>query len=140
MGVSLWTMARRARRTLTGAMTENSKNSDHTQDTRDRSTSDAQRATAGTAAAPVTLVIGGTGKTGRRVAARLTARGLPVRIGSRGARPRFDRGDPSGREAVLEGVGAVYLTYYPDLAFPGAAEAVEAFPAGCRRSSRTSST
>jgi len=29
-----------------------------------------------------TLVLGGTGKTGRRVVERLTARGLPVRIGS----------------------------------------------------------
>jgi len=30
-----------------------------------------------------TLVLGGTDKTGRRVVERLTARGLPVRIGSR---------------------------------------------------------
>ena len=30
-----------------------------------------------------TLVLGGTGKTGHRVAKRLTARSLPVRIGSR---------------------------------------------------------
>ena len=30
-----------------------------------------------------TLVLGGTGKTGRRVVQRLTARGLPVRVGSR---------------------------------------------------------
>lgn len=42
-----------------------------------------------------TLVLGGTGKTGRRVAARLEARGLPVRIGSRSAEPRFDWEDRS---------------------------------------------
>jgi uncharacterized protein YbjT (DUF2867 family) len=36
------------------------------------------------------LVLGGTGKTGRRVAERLAARGLPVRIGSRSGRPPFD--------------------------------------------------
>ncbi len=30
-----------------------------------------------------TLVLGGTGKTGRRVVERLAARGLPVRVGSR---------------------------------------------------------
>src|SRR5918994_833453 len=36
------------------------------------------------------LVIGGTGKTGRRVAARLEQRSLPVRIGSRGGTPPFD--------------------------------------------------
>lgn len=37
-----------------------------------------------------TLVLGGTGKTGGRVATRLTARGLPVRIGSRSGEPPFD--------------------------------------------------
>ncbi|MER6977675.1 NmrA family NAD(P)-binding protein [Streptomyces carpinensis] len=74
-----------------------------------------------------TLVIGGTGKTGRRVAERLTAQGLPVRVGSRSGEPPFVWEDPSTWEAAIEGVGAVYVTYYPDLAFPGAAEAVGAF-------------
>ena len=37
-----------------------------------------------------TLVLGGHGKTGRRVAQRLEARGLPVRIGSRSGQPPFD--------------------------------------------------
>ena len=37
-----------------------------------------------------TLVLGGTGKTGRRVVERLEARGLPVRVGSRSGTPRFD--------------------------------------------------
>ena len=37
-----------------------------------------------------TLVLGGTGKTGRRVVERLRERGLPVRIGSRSGVPRFD--------------------------------------------------
>ncbi|MEV3993991.1 NmrA family NAD(P)-binding protein [Streptomyces sp. NPDC049837] len=74
-----------------------------------------------------TLVIGGTGKTGRRVAERLTARGLPVRVGSRNGEIPFVWEDPGTWEAALEGVGAVYVTYYPDLAFPGAAEAVGAF-------------
>ncbi|MDK0524647.1 NAD(P)H-binding protein [Streptomyces sp. ML-6] len=76
-----------------------------------------------------TLVIGGTGKTGRRVAERLTARGLPVRVGSRNGEPPFDWENPGTWEAALDGVGAVYVTYYPDLAFPGAAEAVGAFSA-----------
>ena len=39
---------------------------------------------------PLTLVLGGTGKTGRRVAERLAARGLPARIGSRSGEPPFD--------------------------------------------------
>jgi uncharacterized protein YbjT (DUF2867 family) len=72
------------------------------------------------------LVVGGTGKTGRRVAERLAARGVPVRIGSRSANPAFDWEDPSGWAAALDGVGAAYITYYPDLAAPGAPEAVRA--------------
>lgn len=72
------------------------------------------------------LVVGGTGKTGRRVAERLAARGVPVRIGSRSANPAFDWEDPSGWPAALDGVGAAYITYYPDLAAPGAPEAVRA--------------
>jgi uncharacterized protein YbjT (DUF2867 family) len=39
---------------------------------------------------PATLVLGGTGKTGRRVAERLMARGVPTRIGSRSGAPPFD--------------------------------------------------
>lgn len=71
----------------------------------------------------VTLVLGGTGKTGRRVAERLQARGLPVRIGSRGGSPPFDWFDPTTWEPALGGVGAVYVSYWPDLAAPGAVEA-----------------
>ena len=37
------------------------------------------------------LVLGGNGKTGRRVAERLRARELPVRIGSRSGEPPFVR-------------------------------------------------
>ncbi|MFE3445899.1 NmrA family NAD(P)-binding protein [Nocardia sp. NPDC059180] len=76
-----------------------------------------------------TLVIGGTGKTGRRVAQRLTAQGRPVRIGSRSGEPPFVWEDSRTWEAALEGVGAVYITYYPDLAFPGAAQDIEEFAA-----------
>lgn len=79
------------------------------------------------ATARPTLVTGGTGKTGRRVAARLTERGLPVRIGSRGGETPFVWEEPGTWDAALEGAGAVYLAYYPDLAFPGAAETVGAF-------------
>ena len=73
------------------------------------------------------LVLGGTGKTGRRVAQRLDARGLPVRIGSRSAEPRFDWEDRSTWEPALRGTHAAYVSYYPDLAVPGAAETVGAF-------------
>jgi uncharacterized protein YbjT (DUF2867 family) len=73
-----------------------------------------------------TIVLGGTGKTGRRVAARLAARGRPVRVGSRVGEPRFDWADPSGWRRVLRGAEAAYVAYYPDLAFPGAAERIGA--------------
>jgi uncharacterized protein YbjT (DUF2867 family) len=73
------------------------------------------------------LVLGGNGKTGRRVVERLSARAIPTRVGSRTGKPAFDWEDPSTWAAALEGVGSVYLTYYPDLAVPGATEAVRSF-------------
>ncbi|PBB92386.1 NmrA family transcriptional regulator [Mesorhizobium sp. WSM3864] len=72
------------------------------------------------------LILGGTGKTGRRLAERLTARSIPVRIGSRAGTPPFDWSDKKTWGAALDGVGAVYISYYPDIAVPGAAETVEA--------------
>jgi uncharacterized protein YbjT (DUF2867 family) len=74
-----------------------------------------------------TLVLGGTGKTGRRVAERLAERGLLVRIGSRSAEPPFDWEKPDTWATALEGVSAAYVSYYPDLAIPGALEAVRSF-------------
>ncbi len=73
------------------------------------------------------LVLGGTGKTGRRVVERLEARGLPVRVGSRSGEPPFDWEDNATWAPVLDGVGSVYISYYPDLAAPGAVEATSAF-------------
>jgi uncharacterized protein YbjT (DUF2867 family) len=73
-----------------------------------------------------TLVLGGTGKTGRRVVERLTARGVPVRIGSRSGEPAFDWDDRSTWGPVLEGVGSAYVSHYLD-ALPGAAETVGSF-------------
>jgi uncharacterized protein YbjT (DUF2867 family) len=73
------------------------------------------------------LIIGATGKTGRRVAARLTAAGLPIKAASRNGQTHFEWNDRSTWAPALEGAGAAYITYYPDLAFPGAAETVEEF-------------
>ena len=57
-----------------------------------------------------TLVLGGTGKTGRRIARRLTEAGAAVRTAARhDADVRFDWDDPSTYDAALDGVGAVYL-------------------------------
>ncbi len=79
-----------------------------------------------TASKPI-LILGGTGKTGRRLADRLTARDLPVRIGSRSAIPAFDWENTATWGAALDGAGTVYISYYPDLAVPGAAETVGEF-------------
>ena len=76
---------------------------------------------------PLTLVLGGTGKTGRRVAERLKAMGRDVRIGSRSRVPSFDWDNEKSWEASLKGVTAVYITYAPDLAMPGAKDAIQAF-------------
>ena len=75
------------------------------------------------------LVLGGTGKTGRRVAERLTARGLALRIGSRSAEPPFDWEEDATWALAVRGVESAYITYYPDLAFPGAADKVRSFAA-----------
>ncbi len=75
----------------------------------------------------LTLVLGGTGKTGRRIVERLASRGVPTRVASRAANPSFDWGDRSGWDAVLDGVTAAYVSYAPDLAIPGATDAVRAF-------------
>jgi uncharacterized protein YbjT (DUF2867 family) len=72
------------------------------------------------------LVLGGTGKTGRRIVERLQARCVGVRIGSRSAAPPFEWEDRATWGPALAGVSAVYVSYYPDLAVPGAPEAVGA--------------
>jgi len=71
------------------------------------------------------MVLGGTGKTGRKVAERLTRMGIPTRIGSRNAQPPFDWEDPETWATALEGVERLYITYQPDLAVPGARKAIE---------------
>ncbi len=75
----------------------------------------------------LTLVLGGTGKTGRRVLERLASRGVPTRVASRAGDPPFDWGDQSNWDAVLDGVTAAYISYAPDLAIPGATDAIRAF-------------
>ncbi|MEQ9405655.1 MAG: NAD(P)H-binding protein [Cyclobacteriaceae bacterium] len=71
------------------------------------------------------LVLGGKGKTGRKVAERLTKLDQEVRIGSRSETPAFDWEDSSGWSEALEGMYMVYITFQPDLAVPGALQAIE---------------
>lgn len=86
----------------------------------------------------LTLVLGATGKTGHRIIERLQAQGVPVRAGSRSAPIPFDWEDRGTWAAALKGVERVYVSYYPDLAVPGATDAIRALTelavnAGVRR-------
>lgn len=71
------------------------------------------------------LVIGSTGKTGRRIARKLSDQGLSVRHGSRRSPTPFDWEKPETWPAALAGVQAAYISYFPDLAYPGAEEKIE---------------
>lgn len=80
-----------------------------------------------TATQDTILILGATGKTGRRITQRLKTAGHPIRQGSRAANPAFDWDDRATWDAALDGIHAVYIAYQPDLAVPGAVETVQAF-------------
>jgi len=71
------------------------------------------------------LIIGGTGKTGRKVVTNIKKQGCNVRIGSRSAVPSFEWEDPSNWMDVLKDIDKMYVVFYPDLAVPGAYEAIQ---------------
>lgn len=71
------------------------------------------------------LVIGGTGKTGRRVSENLLPLGHNVRIVGRKSKPAFDWENPNTYDAVLKNIDRAYIVYYPDLAVPGARDAIQ---------------
>lgn len=82
------------------------------------------------------LVLGGTGKTGRRIVNRLQTGTVPitdktgtvpVRVGSRYAAIPFDWNVRETWEAALAGISAVYIAFYSDLAFPDALGTVTDF-------------
>ncbi|MEM6365309.1 MAG: NmrA family NAD(P)-binding protein, partial [Planctomycetota bacterium] len=73
------------------------------------------------------LVLGGTGKTGRRIVRHLKDHAIPVRIGSRSASIPFDWNNDATWDANLQGIHAVYISYTPDLAIPGAVDSISAF-------------
>jgi uncharacterized protein YbjT (DUF2867 family) len=95
--------------------------------TRRQSTDSRKGTTHEEAQMETTLVLGGTGKTGRRVVARLKARGMLVRAGSRSGEPPFDWEDRDTWAPVLRDVGSAYLVYYPDLVAPGADATIASF-------------
>lgn len=71
------------------------------------------------------LITGGTGKTGRKIVSSLQGLGQNVRVGSRNAAIPFDWQNPTTWDAALEGIDKVYITFQPDLAVPGAFEAIQ---------------
>jgi uncharacterized protein YbjT (DUF2867 family) len=72
------------------------------------------------------LIIGGNGKTGRRVDERLKTKGFATRPVSRSTTPSFDWNDQSGWAVALDGVKIAYVTYQPDIAIQGAKETIAA--------------
>lgn len=84
------------------------------------------------------VVIGGTGKTGARVAHRLTAAGVRTRIASRTSGTLFEWNDQTTWQPAVSGVDAAYVAYAPDLAVPESSTHIEelanlAYREGVRR-------
>jgi len=78
------------------------------------------------------LVLGGTGTTGSRVAAGVRAAGVPARAAGRRTEPPFDWTDPGTWDAVLDGIGRMYLLLPDDVDLP-AGFLERAAAAGVRR-------
>ncbi|GAA4966087.1 NmrA family NAD(P)-binding protein [Algibacter aquimarinus] len=70
------------------------------------------------------LVIGGNGKTGRRVAENLTQLGHNVRVVGRKTNPAFDWENTDTYDTALKDMDRAYIVYYPDLAVPGSRDAI----------------
>ena len=73
------------------------------------------------------LITGGTGKTGSRIAKRLTDSGFSRADRFAFGHPAFDWNDRGTWAAALQGGRAVYVAFQPDLAAPGALKIVEPF-------------
>lgn len=74
------------------------------------------------------LILGGNGKTGRRVAQLLNnVNNVEVRIGSRNETPSFDWEKPETWAEVIKDIDTVYITFQPDLAIPAAPGIIKQF-------------
>ena len=78
------------------------------------------------------LILGASGKSGRRVAARLRLRGVATRLASRSSPTPFDWSDPTGWDAALDGITAVYMVA-PATVGPADEFVASAQSAGVRR-------
>ena len=74
-----------------------------------------------------TLVLGGKGKTGSRVVTKLQQLEWPVHIGSRSGDRPFDWEDQATWKKAIKDMEIIYVSYFPDLAVPGAVDAIRAF-------------
>ena len=75
----------------------------------------------------IPLILGSSGKTGRRVVERFNSNGLDYREGTRRSEIPFDWYDASTWQKALQGISSVYLVFSPDLAVPGAPEIIKHF-------------
>lgn len=76
------------------------------------------------------LILGGNGKTGRRVAQLLSKESsVEVRLGSRSTTPSFDWEKPETWLETIKGIDTAYITFQPDLAIPTAPETIRQFTA-----------
>ena len=76
------------------------------------------------------LILGGNGKTGRRVAQLLNnVNEVEVRLGSRSENPSFDWEKPETWLEAIKGIDTAYITFQPDLAIPTAPETIRQFTA-----------
>lgn len=74
------------------------------------------------------LVLGGNGKTGRRVVQLLQKeKNVSIRIGSRSASIPFDWEKPETWANVVKDIDRIYITFQPDLAVPSAPEIIQNF-------------
>lgn len=74
------------------------------------------------------LILGGNGKTGRRVAQLLNSvNDVEVRLGSRSENPSFDWEKPETWLEAIKGIDTAYITFQPDLAIPTAPETIRQF-------------
>ena len=71
------------------------------------------------------VILGGNGKTGSRVARRLRDQGHQALLASRSTPIPFDWDAEQTWPGVFDGADSLYLTYYPELAMPGAADRVD---------------
>lgn len=78
------------------------------------------------------LVLGATGKAGRRIVPRLRLAGLSVRAASRSSATPFDWSDPAGWDAALRGASAAYIVA-PDVPGPVHEFVARAEAAGVQR-------